>query len=207
MALSPGALLWVNVEMARPRRPASRGTTSDPQVVPPSAGETRHLQDGTEISVRPIAASDAPALERFHEALTPETTRMRFFSPHPRLNTTELTRFTTVDHHDREALVMWADDEIIAVGRYDRQPGSPEAEVAFVVRDDHQGHGAATILLFRLADRARDEGITHFVADTLADNRRMVDVFAHTGWVTSSHFDGGVLRLVMELAGTPDAPV
>ena len=163
------------------------------------------LQDGTVIAVQPIAETDAADLDRFHGSLSPETTRLRFFSPHPRLSEAELTRFTSVDHHDREALVMRAAGEIIAVGRYDRQAGSPEAEVAFVVRDDQQGHGAATILLRHLAARARSEGITHFVADTLAENRRMVEVFEHTGWVTSTQYDAGVLRLVMDLARQPDA--
>ncbi len=133
-----------------------------------------------------------------------ETTRLRYFSPHPHLSRDELARFTTVDHHDREALVMWSGGAIIAVGRYDRAPGRPEAEVAFVVRDDQQGHGAATILLFRLAERAREEGITRFAADTLTDNRRMVEVFHHTGWVTSSRIDCGVLHLVMDITGTPE---
>ena len=76
--------------------------------------------------------------------------------------------------------------------------------MAFVVRDDEQGRGAGTMLLLDLADRAREEGITRFVADTLAENRRMVDVFAHTGWVVSSSIDCGVLHLVMDLATSPD---
>ncbi len=151
-----------------------------------------------------MSASDGSELERFHAALSLETTRLRYFTPHPHLSEDELARFTTVDHHAREALVMWADGAIIAVGRYDRTLGSPEAEVAFVVRDDQQGHGAATILLLRLAERARDEGITRFVADVLTDNQRMVDVFEHTGWVTSSGFDCGVIHLVMDITETTD---
>ncbi len=70
-----------------------------------------------------------------------------------------------------------------------------------MVRDDEQGVGAGTILLFALAERARDEGISRFVADTLAENRRMVEVFSHTGWLISSSVDCGVLHLVMELDG------
>ncbi len=175
--------------------PASDGSSSD-------RDHRRNLQDGTPVVVRPVGAGDGPALERFHGRLSQETTRLRFFSAHPHLSPTEVTRFTTVDHHDREALVMWSDDEIVGIGRYDRQPGSPEAEVAFVVRDDEQGRGAGTMLLLGLAERARDEGISRFVADTLAENRPMLEVFAHTGWVVSSSIDCGVLHLVMDLTGT-----
>jgi GNAT superfamily N-acetyltransferase len=164
--------------------------------------ETDRLRDGTAVRVRPISTSDATALERFHAALSHDTTRLRYFTAHPHLTPTEVARFTSVDHHDREALVMWADEEIVGIGRYDLEPGSSEAEVAFVVRDDEQGRGAGTILLRRLAERARDEGVSRFVADTLAENRRMVEVFEHTGWVSSSSLDCGVLHLVMELGGT-----
>jgi RimJ/RimL family protein N-acetyltransferase len=177
------------------------------EALPPDVGRLRSLRDGTRISVRPIEATDAADLERFHRSLSHETTRLRFFSPHPRLSSRELDRFTSVDHHDREALVMRAGEQIIAVGRYDRRPDRSEAEVAFVVADDHQGLGAATILLFGLAERARDEGIVRFVADTLAENRRMLAVFERTGWTTSTHFDSGVLRVTMDLgAGRESLP-
>ena len=58
---------------------------------------------------------------------------MRFFAIHPHLSDKEVKRFTTVDHHDREALVALVDDELIGVARYDRAPDAREAEVAFVV--------------------------------------------------------------------------
>ena len=181
---------------------AAEASSTVSEGIPSEVGNLRTLHDGTPVVVRPIAAGDGPALEHFHSRLSKETTRLRFFSAHPHLSPVEVARFTTVDHHDREALVMWADEEIIGIGRYDRRPGSPEAEVAFVVRDDEQGRGAGTMLLFALAERARDEGITRFEADTLAENRRMVEVFAHTGWVVSSSIDCGVLHVVMDLMGT-----
>jgi hypothetical protein len=59
------------------------------------------LADGTVVQIRPIEPSDAPGLERFHAALSPETIRMRFFTPHPRLSAAELELFTVVDHRDR----------------------------------------------------------------------------------------------------------
>ena len=45
-------------------------------------------------------------------------------------------------------------------GRYDRLPGTSEAEVAFVVADEHQGRGLGTLLLEHLAAAARERGIT-----------------------------------------------
>lgn len=142
---------------------------------------------------------DGAALVRFHEHLTDETTRLRFFNHHPHLTPREVERFTHVDHHNREALVIVDGAAIIAVGRYDRLPATSDAEVAFVVADAWQHRGAATHLLAELADRARAEGITRFLADTLAENRPMRDVFRHSGLVIGTHMAAGVISVVLDL--------
>ena len=49
-------------------------------------------------------------------------------------------------------------------------PAAPEAEVAFVVEDAHQGRGIGSVLLEHLADAARRTGISRFVAEVLPAN-------------------------------------
>jgi GNAT superfamily N-acetyltransferase len=147
--------------------------------------------------VRPITPSDGSALERFHRALSYDSVRLRWFTAHPRLTEDELRRFTTVDHHRREALVATVGDDIVAVGRFDRIGETADAEVAFVVADGWHDHGIATELLGRLSERAREEGITRFVADTLAENGPMLTVFGHLGHPLERSFDHGVVHLVM----------
>ena len=159
------------------------------------------LLDGTTVGIRPIAPSDGDALVRFHEKLAIETTRLRFFVLHPHLTPNELDKFTHVDHHDREALVLLdSADELIAVGRYDRLPGTDDAEIAFAVADEWQGHGAGTHLLEQLAIRGRAEGVTRFVADTLGENHKMRGVFRHSGLMTDSSTECGVVHVVLDLA-------
>ena len=188
--------------MARPYAPPAL-TASD---LRPCSGDATcgciepvELLDGTTVHLRPMSPTDGPALVLFHEGLTDETTRLRFFNHHPHLTPRELERFTHVDHHDREALVIFDGPAIIAVGRYDRLSGTDDAEVAFVVADEWQHRGAATHLLHELADRARAEGLTRFLADTLAENRRMRDVFRHSGLVVGSEMAAGVIRVVLDL--------
>jgi acetyl coenzyme A synthetase (ADP forming)-like protein len=163
------------------------------------------LADGTVVSVRPIESDDRERLLRFHDALSAESKRLRFFAPHPYLFDDEVTRFTTVDHHAREALVAVFDDEFIGVARYDRSPDGGDAEIAFVVSDAWQHKGVATLLLDQLATRAREEGIDRFVADTLPENRRMIDVFLASGLEPVRRFEDGVIRLTMPLTPTPAA--
>jgi GNAT superfamily N-acetyltransferase len=74
------------------------------------------------------------------------------------------------------------------------------AEVAFVVVDDYQHHGLATILLQHLANKARSVGITRFTAEVLADNRAMLSVFRDAGFPTESKTECGTVQLKMTIA-------
>ncbi len=169
------------------------------RTIPPAGTSDALLSDGRVVQVRPIDSSDATRLVRFHESLSPETTRLRFFAIHPYLTDREVARFTTVDHHDREALVALVDDELIGIARYDRSPDTDEAEVALVVADAWQGTGVGSLLLEHLAARARSEGLTRFVADTLTENRRMQRVFVDSGLAPVRTWEQGVEHLVMDL--------
>lgn len=140
------------------------------------------LADGGTVHVRPIRPGDAAAHRAFFGAQSPQSVYFRFFGPRSELSDTEVARFTTVDYHDRMAFVAFLRDEMIAVGRYDRLAGGDEAEVAFAVADGHQGRGLATLLLEYLATYAAEKGITRFAADTLIDNRRMLEVFQAAGF-------------------------
>ena len=114
------------------------------------------LRDGSEVAIVPMAATDSARLMRFHHTLSEETIYRRFFFFHPELSEKETDHFTHVDHHDREALVAVADDEIVAVARFDRLDEPREAEVAFVVADSWQGRGIGSLLFARLAQLARE---------------------------------------------------
>ena len=156
----------------------------------------REVQSGNlRYRVRPIRPDDAPKLIEFHEHLSPHSCYLRFFSFHPTLSAIEVNRFTCVDYKDRLALVAETHDHLIAVGRYDRHVGTPEAEVAFVVADDYQHHGIGSLLLDDLVRAARENGITTFLADTLRENHTMLDVFMHSGFTVTTKSDRDVVAL------------
>ena len=162
------------------------------------------LSDGGTVHVRPVHPSDVERWRRFHTGLSSESVYYRYFSPKPRISAAELTRFTTVDMADRAALVAMLGDDIIADARYDRWPGKDEAEVAFVVADEHHGRGISTLLLEHLAAIARLNGIVRFTAEVLADNRPMLAVFAKAGWPMSRELDSGIIDVVFDIVPTPD---
>ncbi|MDQ1480565.1 MAG: hypothetical protein QOI44_1426, partial [Actinomycetota bacterium] len=152
------------------------------------------LTDGGTVRVRPVRADDEAAVLALYERLSDESVYLRFFSPVPRPTAVQLERLTSIDYHDRMVLVAELGDEIVAIARYDRCD-SGEAEIAFTVDDEQQGRGLATVLLEHLAFVARGNGIHVFLADTLADNTKMLGVFAAAGWVSERHFDTGTVRV------------
>ncbi|GAA4683057.1 bifunctional GNAT family N-acetyltransferase/acetate--CoA ligase family protein [Pseudonocardia yuanmonensis] len=165
--------------------------------------------DGRIVHLRPIQPSDADALLAFHQRLSDRTRYLRYFGPYPRIPPRDLERFVTVDHHKRVALIALLGDEIIAVGRYEGlgDPDKPDepvtsAEVAFVVRDDHQGRGLGSILLEHLAAAARENGLSRFEAEVLVENHAMVRVFREAGYQVRRAFAEGVLHLEFDIDPT-----
>jgi RimJ/RimL family protein N-acetyltransferase len=160
------------------------------------------LRDGSVVALLPMVPHEAERLVRFHGRLSAETTRRRFFSVHPELSSTELERFTRVDHIDREAFIAVGDGEIVGVGRFDRLGDRDTAEVAFVVVDSWQGRGVGTALFAHLVDRARELGVSRFVAETLPENGPMLAVFRHAGLPITERLARGVVDVIIELRPT-----
>jgi RimJ/RimL family protein N-acetyltransferase len=102
------------------------------------------LGDGETAVIRPIRTDDADELADFHNRQSSESRYRRFFSPKPTLSNDELTRFTHVDFVDRVALVVELHERFVAWASYERWQHRDDAEVAFMVDDEHQGKGIAT---------------------------------------------------------------
>jgi GNAT superfamily N-acetyltransferase len=151
--------------------------------------------DGGLLHLRPIRPTDDVHLKEFHERLSPQSVYRRFFFVHPRLTGAEIDRFTHVDYQDRLALIVEHGGQLIAVGRYERIAGTTEAEVAFVVDERYQRQGIATILLEELAESAWKYGVKTFVAQTLVENRDMLDVFAGSGFLVNTTSEYGTVSV------------
>ena len=161
------------------------------------------LSDGSTAHLRQIRRDDAAAIVAFHSRMSDRTRYLRYFSPYPRIPERDLERFVNVDHHDREAFVFVSGPRIMAVGRYERLgPDSPDAEVAFVVEDAHQGRGIGSVLLEHLAEAARENGITRFVAEVLPQNGGMLRVFSDFGYQVQREYADGVVHLSFPIAPT-----
>ena len=193
-----------------PKAPMSKSQSPKiPRAVARLEGPLK-LHDGSTVHVRAIRADDDERLRIFHHQLSPDAIIFRFFHFLPELPSQDATHFTHVDYVNRMALVATTDtgeaEEILGVVRYDRI-AETVAEVAFVVEDHWQGHGIATALLHLLASYARTKGITTFVAITMGNNTRMIEVLRNSGFPWTSHFDDGTLEVHLDITKPPTFPI
>jgi RimJ/RimL family protein N-acetyltransferase len=145
------------------------------------------LRDRT-ATIRAMRPGDKVLLLEAFKGLETGTIYMRFFGPRKEPTERELIQATEIDFIRNISLVACirenSGERIIAVGRYFviEGPGPPSAaEVAFVVEEDYQGQGVASILFKHLLLIAREQGISRFEADVLPGNRKMLRVFERAG--------------------------
>jgi len=139
------------------------------------------LDDGLQISFRPIHPTDVPSMKTLFYALSQQTLYYRFMSHAKHISQKEIQDFVYVDHRSEMAIVGTLPEahgeDIIAIGRYYLDPRTNRAEVAFVVSDDWQQRGIGTFLYKYLTTIARSYGIAGFTAEVLRENRAMQAVF------------------------------
>ncbi len=168
------------------------------------------LADGTTVGIRPAGPGDFGAVKAMHEALSPGNTYMRFFSLSRTAAGTEARRICRDPSPDQVALLALSAGEVVGCASYvtagKGAPGRQDgvAEIAFAVADHMHHRGIATLLLEHLAARtslsyARSHQITTFTAQTLTENRAMLNVFADAGLPMDRHFEDEVFETTFPL--------
>lgn len=167
------------------------------------------LKDGTPVTVRPIRPEDEPSMVRFHESLSEQSVYMRYFhAMHVTQRTAHerLTRICFIDYDREMALVAEERDpetgerEILGVGRLSRDHAVPdEAEFSVLVSDRYQRQGLGTILLDKLLEVGRREGISRITADILPNNRAMQRVSTSAGFQLRHDPEEGVVKADLDL--------
>ncbi|HLP78964.1 MAG TPA: GNAT family N-acetyltransferase, partial [Candidatus Paceibacterota bacterium] len=157
------------------------------------------MQNGTQVTIRPIRPEDEPLLVKFHGTLSEESVYHRYFSAiklDQRIAHERLVRICFNDYDREIALVAEVRDpktkelQIIGVGRLSKARGLNEGEFAMIVGDPWQKHGLGTELLKRLVAIGQDEKLKRITADIMADNIGMQHVSKKVGFKVT-HKDGG----------------
>ena len=160
---------------------------------------------GLALHIRPIDATDADLYAAMVARLSNESRYNRFMGAKPSFTGTELRALTRVDHRTSEALLAIdpTDGPAVAEARYAIWPDAPDAaEIAFVVADDWQRQGIASMLGADVVARAAANGFARLTATTFAENLAARTVLRRLGFSTRS-IGGGVVDLELALRPGP----
>ena len=163
---------------------------------------------GASVLIRPIRPEDEPLMVKFHESLSKASVYLRYFhmvSLEARVAHVRLMQQCFIDYDRDMALVadfqhtQSGENEILAVGRLTQMRGAPEAEVAVLVTDAHQGEGLGTELVRRLIEVGRDEKLERIVANILPENEAMKSLARHFNFRVELSSEPSALLVVLDL--------
>jgi len=158
------------------------------------------LADGTMIQIRPARQQDYDAVRDMHTAMSTDHLYLRFFTVSKLAPDQEARRVCREPAPDHAALLAVLDGEVIGCGSFERgDADGGSAEIALAVADGMHGRGIGTLLLEHLVSVARSRGIRVFTAQTLAENTRMLRVFASTGLPVHGILTGDVYDVSIPL--------
>jgi len=171
-------------------------------VGPKETRTTMLLDDGSQLTIRPIHPTDEPALRELFYALSQKSIYTRFMSRMKWVPRKQVKDFVYIDHRTEVSIVATVPSadggDIVALGGYYLNPRTNRAEVAFTVHDDYQNRHIGTFLFKQLVTIARRNGIAGFTAEVLEENRAMQAVFNNSGLKTESKLIEGVFHYTMQ---------
>jgi acetyltransferase len=151
------------------------------------------------IFFRPIKPTDADLLREFFRSHSERTILYRYFTPLHDLPPELVQQFVNLDYHSDMAIVGMVPFEgrerMLCVGRYCRNPAANDAEIAITVHDQWQRHGIGTFFFKLLTRIARENEITGFTADVMADNHGMLRLIRKCVDNMESTLEAGVYHL------------
>lgn len=157
------------------------------------------LENGKEMFLRPIKATDETALQKLYYSLKDQDVFLRFMGTDPHFPHRRMQALTVVDYEERMAVVATLGpigrEEILGIGRYEKSPNSDIAEVAFTVREEMRRMRIGASLLEHLTVIARNKGVKGFRAEILMRNKAMMGLFKTSGAQIHSRIEDGMYTM------------
>jgi GNAT superfamily N-acetyltransferase len=165
------------------------------------------LRDGTAVTVRAARADGGPKIRRAFHNLERDTVYTRFFGYKADVSDADLARITEADSERVVALLVTvgASEDEVVVGGASYVVVEPitaagrSAEVAFLVEEDYQGRGIASLLMRHIIAIARAKGLDLLEADVLSRNLPMLKVFRRCGLPMVVRHQGDVIHANLSL--------
>jgi len=156
---------------------------------------------GLDLLLRPVKMNDEHLLKDFFYALSNDSMYRRFISTRTDMHHERLQPFVVINY-TREMVILAVvghqeQEMIVGMAQYVIDEVTHTADVAFVVRDDHQAKGIGAALLSYVTYLAKKSGLLGFTAAVLMENRQMLQLFEKMGFIIEKRAEGGMYDLRM----------
>lgn len=167
-------------------------------IYPLGLEESRTI-DGHHITFRPVKLTDERILQEHYYGLDKVDVVSRFFHEKTSFVHKQIERTFVIDYLKDLTIVAVEGppgfEKILAVGEYYLDPESETAEIAFSVVKDWQGKGISSIVIQKLAEAAKQNGIKGLTAYTARDNKRMIKLFHSLDYQVKTSAQGEMVHL------------
>ncbi len=167
-------------------------------IYPLGLEETRIL-DRRKITFRPVKLTDERSLQEHYYRLDSTDVISRFFHEKKSFVSKQIERTFIIDYIKDLTIVAVEGqagyERILAVGEYYLNPETEMAEIAFSVEKDWQGKGLSSIVIQKLAEAAKRQGIKGLTAYTSKENKRMVKLFNSLNYEVKVASQGNMIYL------------
>jgi GNAT superfamily N-acetyltransferase len=169
------------------------------RLYPADINETCKTRGDYSVRLRAIKPSDEEGMRHLFYRFSDESVYYRYFHSVNSMPHAKMQEYVNVDWNQVMSIVGLIGEEgkgrIIAEARYIKIPGSPFAEVVFVVDEAYQRLGIASFLYKMLIRLGKERGVRGFMAEVLFSNIGIMNVFQKGDLPVKAHLQSGVYHL------------
>ena len=178
---------------------AERTLSESVQGIYPIKLEETRVMDGELITIRPAKPVDERRIQEHFYTQDKDDIYSRFFQARTRFVRGDVEGMFQIDYVKNLTLLVVVGEigfgKVVAVGEYLLDPAKNIAEIAFSVSKEWQGKRLGKIIMKKLSEAARENGISGLMAYTLPRNRGMIKLFKSLPYKTKTVYDGEVVEL------------
>jgi GNAT superfamily N-acetyltransferase len=167
-------------------------------VYPLRLEEVQHI-DANVVTIRPAKPDDERRIQEHFYNLEKDDVVSRFFHDKSSFVHDEVEGVTIIDYVNTMTIIAvigeFGFERVIGIGEYLLDPAKNLAEVAFSIIRDFQGHGLGKVLIRKLAETARDNGISGLFAYTSPQNQAMIKLFNMLPYKIDTNLENEMLLL------------
>ncbi len=160
--------------------------------------ETRTL-GRKKVTFRPVKLTDERIIQEHYYGLDKTDVVSRFFHEKTSFVSKQIERTFIIDYLKDLTIVAVEGppgfEKVLAVGEYYLNPENNLAEIAFSVEKNWQGRGLSSIVIKKLTEAAKKNGIKGLTAYTSKGNTRMVKLFNSLNYEVKTRSEGTMIYL------------